>query len=92
MAHPTTATTTIELEQLVTGVLVETLDLPAEDVVPAADLRDDLGLDSLDLLELLAAIEAHVGTRVEDTDVRATRTVGDAVALVERLQRERADR
>jgi acyl carrier protein len=90
MAHPTT--TTIELEQLVTGVLVDTLDLPAEDVVPADDLRDDLGLDSLDLLELLAAIEAHVGTRVEDADVRATRTVGDAIALIERLQRERSDR
>lgn len=88
MAHSTTA----ELEQLVTGVLVDTLDLPAEDVVPGADLRDDLGLDSLDLLELLAAIEAHVGTGVADADVRATRTVADAVALIERLQRERVDR
>jgi acyl carrier protein len=79
------------IDEIVINVLVETLSLPAEEVVPAADLREDLGLDSLDLLELLSAIEGEVGASVDDAEMRSIRTVGDAIALVERL-RDGADR
>jgi acyl carrier protein len=77
---------TAEVAEVVTNVLVDTLNLPATDVVPDANLKEDLGLDSLDLLELLAAIEAHVGEPVDDADIASIRTVGDAVTLIERLQ------
>jgi acyl carrier protein len=77
---------TAQVAEVVTNVLVDTLHLPAADVVPDANLKEDLGLDSLDLLELLAAIEAHVGQAVDDADIGSIRTVGDAVALIERLQ------
>jgi acyl carrier protein len=77
---------TAQVAEVVTNVLVDTLNLPAADVVPDANLKEDLGLDSLDLLELLAAIEAHVGEPVDDADIGSIRTVGDAVTLIERLQ------
>jgi acyl carrier protein len=77
---------TTRIDQIVINVLVETLNLPADEVVPEADLKEDLGLDSLDLLELLSAIEAETGTSVDDTEIRTIRTVGDAITLVERLQ------
>jgi acyl carrier protein len=83
---------TARIDEIVTNVLVETLSLPADEVVPTADLKEDLGLDSLDLLELLSAIEGAVGASVDDAEIRSIRTVGDAIALVERLQGAGAER
>jgi acyl carrier protein len=83
---------TARITDIVTNVLVDTLSLPAEDIVPGADLKQDLGLDSLDLLELLSAIETQVGRGIDDTEAASIRTVGDAVAIIERLQAEGTDR
>jgi len=69
------------LEQL-RRVLDEELGVEPERVVPSADLRDDLELDSLDLVELVAVLEDRVGGKLDGPGVEAIRTVGDVVDLV----------
>jgi acyl carrier protein len=70
------------LEQ-VQKIIVEQLGVPAEKVVPQARFREDLGADSLDLVELIMAFEDTFGGRISDDDARKIQTVGDAVAHLE---------
>lgn len=64
-------------------VLVDVLAVDPEAVVPGADLRDDLGLDSLGALELVNALETEFGETIEDDQIVAVRTVSDVVALAD---------
>lgn len=61
---------------------VEVLELPAEQVVPDASFSDDLGADSLDLVELVEAIEAAFEVRIADDELADITTVGEAYSLV----------
>lgn len=61
---------------------VEVLELPAEQVVPDASFSDDLGADSLDLVELVEAIEAAFEVRIADDELAEITTVGEAYSLV----------
>jgi acyl carrier protein len=64
-------------------VLVDVLAVDPALVVPDADLRDDLGLDSLGALELVNALENELGETIEDEQIAAVRTVRDVVALAD---------
>lgn len=64
-------------------IIVEQLGAPEEKVVPEARFREDLGADSLDLVELIMAFEDTFGGRISDEDARKIETVGDAVAYLE---------
>lgn len=63
-------------------ILVATFRVPADDVAPEATF-ESLELDSLDLVELVLAVEERTGVRIEDDEVEAIRTVRDAVELVD---------
>ena len=60
-------------------ILVDQLDLDPEEIVESASFRDDLGVDSLDLYELLMAIEEEYGFEVPAEDMAGLDTVGDVV-------------
>lgn len=63
----------------------------AHDPAPGASLRDDLGADSIDLLELVMAIEEDFEIEIDDLGViDAWKTVGDVVAYVEKATAGRA--
>lgn len=51
-------------------------------VVPDARLVDDLGIDSLDAIEIVLALEGHYGKELEGEDLEDLKTVSDVVALV----------
>jgi len=53
-----------------------------EQVIPSASLVDDLGLDSLDLIEILMATEEFFGVEIYDDDCEKIDTVQDAVNVV----------
>jgi acyl carrier protein len=61
---------------------VEVLELRAEQVLPGAHFADDLGADSLDLVELVEAIEATFGIRIDDAELADITTVGEAYEVV----------
>ena len=66
----------------VTSIIVEQLSVEADAVVPEANLLDDLGADSLDVVELVMAIEEEFGIEIPDDDVENIRTTKDVVDYV----------
>lgn len=61
----------------VRDVIVETLGCDAEQVTPEAVLTDDLGADSLAIVELVMALEEAAGISIEEDAVAGIKTVGD---------------
>ncbi len=66
-------------------IFIDQFELDAAQVVPAARLREDLDLDSLDAADMLVAIEKKFGIRLDDQVARGFRTVGDIHGYVRQL-------
>ena len=67
------------------AMLAEALNLPIEKVAPDAKIVDDLGADSLDVVELLSQLEDEYGIMIPDDEVETLVTVADVVAEIEKL-------
>ncbi len=65
-------------------ILAEQLAVREADVVETADLADDLGAQSVDLVMVISSVEEHLGVEFVDLDFTDMRTVGDAYALLNR--------
>ena len=61
---------------------VEVLSVPEEKITPEAKFGDDLDADSLDLVELVMALEEEFGVEVPEEDLEGVETVGQAYDLV----------
>ena len=66
-------------------MLADALNLPLEKVTPDAKIVDDLGADSLDVVELLSQLEDEYGITIPDDEVETLVTVADVAAEVEKL-------
>ena len=71
-----------EILAKVTKVTVEELSVKEEEVTEAASFTEDLGADSLDVVELVMAFEEEFGIDIPDDDVAQLKTVGDAVNYI----------
>ncbi len=72
-----------EIYEHVKGIIVDLLSIEEDRIEPDAKFREDLGADSLDLVELIMAFEDNFGGRISDEDARNITTVGDAVEYIE---------
>jgi len=72
-------------EELV-NILCEQLPLKPEDVTADSRIKEDLGADSLDVLQLLMALEEEKGIVIPDDVLPTLKTVGDIVAYMESQQ------
>jgi len=63
-------------------IVVENLDVDGDKVAEAANFIDDLGADSLDLVELVMAFEEEFNIEIPDDVQESIRTVGDAVTHI----------
>lgn len=70
------------LEQ-VKAILVESANVDGDKVTLEASLRDDLGLDSLDAVELVLELETQFDVKIEDDEMQKLETVKDIIELVE---------
>ena len=61
---------------------VETLSVDASKVVPTANFADDLDADSLDVVELVMALEEEFGIEVPEEDLAEVKTVGQAFDVI----------
>ncbi len=67
------------------SMLADALDLPLEKVTADAKIVDDLGADSLDVVELLSQLEDEFGIIIPDDEVENLVTVADVAAQLEKL-------
>jgi acyl carrier protein len=70
------------VEQRVIDIIVEQLKVSPEEVALEASFIDDLGADSLDLVELIMAMEEEFGLEISDEDAEKIQTVQDAVHYI----------
>ncbi|MBB4895512.1 acyl carrier protein [Streptomyces olivoverticillatus] len=75
--------TSSTVEQQITDFLVDRLGLLPEEVTPQARLKEDLGLDSLDMVELVTIVESRLGLSVDDEAAESLRSLGDVVSYIE---------
>ncbi len=66
-----------DIIQKVDSILIDEFELEEDAVVPSADLREDLDLDSLDAMDLVTALEKSFGFRIDETLIGEMKTVGD---------------
>jgi acyl carrier protein len=72
----------MSVEDKVKKIIAEKLSVDLEEVVPEASFVDDLGADSLDLVELIMAMEEEFGFEIADEEAEKLRTVGDVINFI----------
>ncbi len=78
-----------ELQRKVAEILAEEFELEESLIVPEATLYGDLGLDSLDAVDMVVVLEKKFAIRLADENVmRSLRTVGDLLDFLETIQQE----
>jgi acyl carrier protein len=63
-------------------IIAEQLGISEEEIVPEASFVDDLGADSLDLVELIMALEEEFEMEISDEDAEKIQTVQDAINYI----------
>jgi acyl carrier protein len=72
----------MSVEERVKAIICEQLSVSEEDVVPQASFVDDLGADSLDLVEMIMAMEEAFNISIADEDAEKIKTVQDAIDYI----------
>lgn len=78
----TLAVTESPLFRRLEALTVDVLDLRDAPLLPGSHFADDLGADSLDLVELVEALEQEFGVRIDDDELADIATVGEAYELL----------
>ena len=64
-------------------IIVDQLDVEEDEVTEAASITDDLGADSLDVVDLVMSFEEEFDIEIPDDQVEKIKTVGDIVKFIE---------
>ena len=67
----------------VRDILCEQLDIESDEVTTEASILDDLGADSLDVVDLVMNLEEAFDTEIPDEDIEQLKTVGDVVRYID---------
>jgi acyl carrier protein len=74
----------MSVEDRVKSIIVEQLGVDADQVNPEASFVEDLGADSLDIVELIMAFEEEFGVEISDDDAEKIKKVKDAVEYIDK--------
>jgi acyl carrier protein len=74
----------MDIKAKVIAIICEQLSVAEDDVVPKASFVDDLGADSLDLVEMIMAMEEAFDISIADEDAEQIKTVQDAWDYIEK--------
>lgn len=72
----------MSVEEKIGKIIAEKLSVELDEVVGQASFVDDLGADSLDLVELIMAMEEAFDTEISDEDAEKLQTVQDAINYI----------
>ena len=67
----------------VKGIIIELLDVESVEITNESRFREDLGADSLDLVDLIMAFEDKFGGEISDEQAQKITTVGEAVSYID---------
>ena len=70
------------IDEKVIDIIVDKLGVDRSEATPEAVFIDDLGADSLDLVELIMAMEEEFGMEIADEDAEKLRTVQDVISFI----------
>ena len=73
----------MDIFEQVKKILCDQLDLEEEQVNEDSEVIDDLGADSLDIVDLVMTLEEEFDTEIPDEDIENLKTVGDIVNYIE---------
>ena len=68
------------------AIAVNDIGIDADKVKPESDIIKELGLDSLDIVDMLMKVEETFGVTIDDSDVVEMKTVADGVRFIETAQ------
>lgn len=75
-----------EIISRVNAALSDEFEIPPEQLVPEADIKNDLGLDSLDIIDMVIVIEQAFGFKLPDRNaITQIRSLGDIYDFIEGL-------
>ncbi len=74
----------IVILQKLKQMVQDQLDINVDKVTPETNIKQDLGLDSLDIVEILMSVEEEWGIVIDDSETASIETVGDVIALIEK--------
>lgn len=77
------AATQEQIIEELAGIVNEVAGIPTESVQPDKSFVDDLDIDSLSMVEIVAAAEDKFDVRIPEESIKDLRTVGDAVKFIE---------
>ncbi len=72
----------MSVEDRIKGLIVDQLGVSGDEIVPEASFIDDLGADSLDIVELVMAMEEVFDVEIPDDDAEKIQTIGDAISYL----------
>ena len=84
--EPENMASTEEIRSSLAEIVNEIAGIPVEDVQLDKSFTDDLDVDSLSMVEVVVAAEEKFDVKIPDDEVKNLKTVGDAVAFIERAQ------
>ena len=76
----------VDVESKVREIISEQLGVSADEVTPEASFIEDLGADSLDIVELVMELEEEFEITIPDDQAEKIKTVGEAIDYIEREQ------
>ncbi|MBQ7972258.1 MAG: acyl carrier protein [Lachnospiraceae bacterium] len=72
----------------ITEIITEQLNVTGIEITEETSIKDDLGVDSLDLLELIMAFESEYGVEIPPEDLEGVNTVGDIMEYISKKEAE----
>jgi acyl carrier protein len=75
--------TRTEIEQIVRDFLIEDLEVDETKIAPDAHLKNDLGIDSLDFLDIVVIVERNFGFKIKPEEMQGVTTLSQFIDYIE---------
>ena len=73
-----------QIESKVNDFLIEDLEIDQENIIPEARLKEDVGIDSLDFVDIVVIVEKNFGFKIKPEEMASVVTLGDFYDYIER--------
>lgn len=72
-----------EIEEKVKAFLIEDLEIDEEKIFPDANLKEDMGIDSLDFVDIVVIVERNFGFKIKSEEMAEVKTLGQFYDYIE---------